>query len=79
MSAGGRHAITGRGVCRSIKDGGGAAGGLPDMACAGPHPLPTGAGKTGGVFLGGIGYILQPFKTTSSKQGGTGKTGGHDF
>ena len=42
-------------------------------------PYPRGGGKTGGVFQGWVGYILQPFKTTSSKQGGTGKTGGHEF
>lgn len=42
-------------------------------------PYPRGGGKTGGVFLGWVGYISQPFETTSSEQGGTGKTGGHDF
>ena len=48
VSAGGRHAIIGRGVCRSIKDGGGAAGGLPDRACTGSHPpTPGEAEKVG--------------------------------
>ena len=45
----------------------------------GVHPTPGGAGKTGGACLGGIGYILQPFKTTSSKHGVEEKQGGHDF
>ena len=42
-------------------------------------PTPRGGGKTGGVFQGWVGYILQPFKTTSSKQGVQEKHGGHDF
>ena len=61
------------------KDGGRLAGGLPGEGVPGPDPLPPGGGKTGGVFLGRVGYISQPFKTTSSEQGGTGKTGGRDF
>ena len=61
------------------KDGG-RLGGVPfrGKLIPGP-PTPGGGGKTGGVFLGRVGYISQPFKTTSSEQGGTGKTGGHDF
>ena len=42
-------------------------------------PYPRGGGKTGGVFLGRVGYISQPFKTTSSEQGVQEKQGGHDF
>ena len=63
------------------KGRGRAAGGFAkSKAGPGDHPpIPPGGGKTGGVFLAGVGYISQPFKTTSSKQGGTGKTGGHDF
>ena len=45
----------------------------------GPTPYPWGGGKRGGAFLGGIGYILQPFKTTSSKQGVQEKQGGMIF
>lgn len=45
----------------------------------GPTPYPRGGGKSGGAFLGGIGYILQPFKTTSSKQGVQEKQGGMIF
>lgn len=42
-------------------------------------PLPPGGGKTGGAFLGRVGYISQPFKTTSSKQGVEEKQGGMIF
>ena len=43
-------------------------------------PIPPGGGKTGGVFLAGVGYISQPFKTTSSEQGGVQeKQGGMIF
>ena len=42
-------------------------------------PYPWGGGKTGGVFLGRVGYISQPFKTTSSKQGVQEKQGGMIF
>ena len=39
-------------------------------------PYPGGGGKPGGVVLGRVGYISQPFKTTSSKQGVQEKQGG---
>ena len=42
-------------------------------------PYPWGGGKIGGVFLGRVGYISQPFKTTSSKQGVQEKQGGMIF
>ena len=42
-------------------------------------PYPWGGGKTGGVFLGRVGYISQPFKTTSSEQGVQEKQGGMIF
>lgn len=42
----------------------------------GPTPYPRGGGKTGGAFQGWVGYISQPFKTTSSKQGVQEKQGG---
>ena len=42
-------------------------------------PYPRGGGKTGGVFLGRVGYISQPFKTTSSEQGVQEKQGGMIF
>ena len=42
-------------------------------------PLPPGGGKTGGVFLGRVGYISQPFETTFSKQGVQEKQGGMIF
>ena len=50
------------------------------IAGPGDHPpYPWGGGKTGGVFLGRVGYISQPFKTTSSKQGVQEKQGGMIF
>ena len=62
------------------KGRGRAAGGLR-RAKPGPvtTPLPPGSGKTGGVFLGRVGYISQPFKTTSSEQGVQEKQGGMIF
>ena len=42
-------------------------------------PYPGGGGKTGGVFLGRVGYISQPFKTSSSEQGVQEKQGGMNF
>ena len=42
-------------------------------------PYPWGGGKTGGVFLDRVGYISQPFKTTSSEQGVQEKQGGMIF
>ena len=50
-------------------------------AGSGDHPpIPPGGGKTGGVFLAGVGHISQPFKTTSSEQGGVQeKQGGMIF
>ena len=39
-------------------------------------PYPWGGGKTGGVFLGRVGYISQPFKTNSSEQVGYRKNRG---
>ena len=45
----------------------------------GPTPYPRGGGKSGRAFPGWVGYVVEPVETTASKQGGTGKTGGHDF
>ena len=42
-------------------------------------PYPWGGGKTGGVFLAEVGYISQPFETTSSKQRVQEKQGGMIF
>ena len=61
------------------KDGG-RLGGVPFRGTPIPAtPYPWGGGKTGGVFLGRVGYISQPFKTTSSKQGAEEKQGGMIF
>ena len=62
------------------KDGG-RLGGVPFRGTPIPAtPYPWGGGKTGGVFLGRVGYISQPFKTTSSEQGGVQeKQGGMIF
>ena len=61
------------------KDGG-RLGGCPSWGfrLRSPHHL-RGGGKTGGVFLGRVGYISQPFKTTSSEQGVQEKQGGMIF
>ena len=64
------------------KEHGRAAGGSlkGKTAPAATPPHPRGGGKTGGVFLGRVGYISQPFKTTSSEQGGVQeKQGGMIF
>lgn len=61
------------------KDGGRLGGAPPGNTDPGHHPTPGGGGKTGGVFLGRVGYISQPFKTTSSKQGVQEKQGGMIF
>ena len=64
----------------AIKDGGRrAAGRCRQGKAALGTPYPRGGGKTGGVFQGWVGYILQPFKTTSSKQGVQEKQGGMIF
>ena len=63
---------------RAIKDGGRRGGPSTGKAVPGA-PYPRGGGKTGGVFLAGVGYISQPFKTTSSKQGVEEKQGGMIF
>ena len=61
------------------KDGG-RLGGAPFRGMPVPvTPYPWGGGKTGGVFLGRVGYISQPLKTSSSEQGVQEKQGGHDF
>ena len=61
------------------KDGG-RLGGVPFRGTPVPAtPYPWGGGKTGGVFLGRVGYISQPFKTTSSEQGVQEKQGGMIF
>ena len=65
----------GAALAGAIKDGWQLGGHATGKAVPGA-PYPRGGGKTGGVFEGWVGYISQPFKTTSSKQGGTGKTGG---
>ena len=65
----------GAALAGAIKDGGRRGGPSTGKAVPGT-PYPRGGGKTGGVFQSWVGYILQPFKTTFSKQGGTGKTGG---
>ena len=61
------------------KDGG-RLGGAPFRGKPIPAtPYPRGGGKTGGVFLGRVGYISQPFETTSSEQGVQEKQGGMIF
>ena len=76
VSASGRHAITGRGVCRSIKDGGGAAGGLPDMDCTGSHPLPQGRRKKWGRVPGRYGLYSTAIQNHLLKTGGYRKNRG---
>ena len=63
----------------AIKDGGRLAV-CPSGECRSrPPPYLGGGGKTWGVFLCRVGYISQPFKTTSSKQGVQEKQGGMIF
>ena len=61
------------------KDGGRLGGAPLRWMLIQAAPYPWGGGKTGGVFLGRVGYISQPFKTNSSKQGVEEKQGGMIF
>lgn len=65
---------------RPIEDAGVAAGGSSGQGrFPVPPPTPGGGGKSGGLAWKGVGYISQPFKTTSSEQGVQEKQGGMIF
>ena len=63
------HSIDGVALAAAIKDGGRLVRYRHGQGMAPVPPYPWGGGKTGDEFQGWVGYILQPFKTTSSKQG----------
>lgn len=64
---------------RGIKAGCGPPGKLQNKTVSRSPTTPRGGGKSGGLARSGVGYIFQPFETSSSKQGVQEKQGGMIF